>query len=133
MSELETAAFHDRRSAERRLRRIHSLKSVLKSREASSDAEIRLSLRKERGRRLRAQAQGKELKLAQAQGNLISISDWQHALNGKILTVRQNLLNLPRRIARELEYEDCQAVAARLRRELKRAASLLGRRMGQVE
>ena len=71
------------------LHRIRHLKNTLKSREATADSEVWLSLRQQRGRRLRAQAQLKELQLATARGQLISFSQWQHDLCATLLIVNR--------------------------------------------
>lgn len=112
-------------SADRMLQRIRHLKSTLKSRETTTDPEVWLSLRQQRGRRLRAQAQVKELQLATARGQLISLSQWQHELCAKVLIVRQNLMSISRRIAAELEDEPPHMVEARLRQSLKQVVSSL--------
>jgi phage terminase Nu1 subunit (DNA packaging protein) len=82
--------------------------------EKSKQAE-ELSLDKEQTRKCKAEADLKEMDLRERKGELIPIAVYRELMASKITTARQNLLNLPARIAHELVGLELPVLKAKLR------------------
>jgi hypothetical protein len=101
--------------AVRLVHRIRTLKLALKRRDVSGNRELQRQFREQQSRRLRAQVQLGQAKIAIARRELIQIEMWEHAITDRVLMVRGNLLRLPRRVAIEIEGVEREAMAQTLK------------------
>ena len=111
--------------AVRLVHRIRTLKLALKRRDVSRNRELQIQFREQQTRRLRAQVQLGQAKIAIARRELKAIEMWEHAITDRVLMVRGNLLRLPRRVAIEIEGVEREAMAQTLKLALAEALSPL--------
>jgi len=90
-----------------------------------SQAAAELTLEREQTRRTKAEADLKELDLKERKGELIPIFAYRDLMASKIATARQQLLNLPSRIAHMLAHLDTPALKAKLRDGIHEALTAL--------
>jgi phage terminase Nu1 subunit (DNA packaging protein) len=103
---------------------VRYLQKALERREIPQDA-IGASLRQERQRLIKAQADREELELSARRGELIPVDVYEKEL-GEIFTVlRQRLLTLPARLAPHLEGENRIVVKTRLDNAIREALNAL--------
>jgi hypothetical protein len=111
--------------AVRLVQRIRTLKLALKRRDVSRNRELQMQFREQQSRRLRAQVQLGQAKNAIARRELKAIETWEHAITDRVVTVRGNLLRLPRRVAIEIEGVEREVMAQTLKLALAEALSSL--------
>ncbi len=114
-------------TAAQALKRINRLKDNLKCRENTRSQGTIATLRAERSRLFRERAELRELTLAQARGALQTVDEFEHRMSSRILDTRHNLLNLPRRIAHQIEGRDASAVEIILGDALRTALAALSK------
>ena len=71
-------------------------------------------VRQQRARLLEARSEGAEIDLAERRGELIPLELFRSTMSGMILTARQQLLQLPARIAPSLEGENRNNIKLKL-------------------
>jgi phage terminase Nu1 subunit (DNA packaging protein) len=93
---------------------IRYLQKALERREVPTDDGVGASLRVERQRLIRTQADHAELDLAVARAELVPIATYEQNVSRQIMAARQHFLTLPARIAPQLEGENRNIIRTRL-------------------
>lgn len=105
---------------------IRYLQRALERREGSPEDTVGATIRSERGRLLKAQADREELELSRERNELISIDQYERLVSAQILTARQLLLTLPGSVAPELEGEPAKKIRVILEKAMRRALQEVG-------
>jgi phage terminase Nu1 subunit (DNA packaging protein) len=94
---------------------IRYLQDALSAKEGGTGADtITATLRAERRRLLKAQADSAELDLSQKRGQLVPVDKFYSSMSSVIIAARQQLLAMPANIAAHLEGEDRTVIQRRL-------------------
>jgi phage terminase Nu1 subunit (DNA packaging protein) len=105
---------------------IRYLQKALERRDGSGD-QAGASLRIERQRLVKAQADREELELARARGELIPVEMYQERMAGHIVAAKQRILALPSRISHQLEGENRNVIKQKLDTALRGALTALAK------
>jgi phage terminase Nu1 subunit (DNA packaging protein) len=103
---------------------VRYLQKALERREIPQDA-IGASLRQERQRLVKAQADREELELGARRGELVPATVYEQEVGVIFTVLRQRLLTLPARLAPHLEGENRTVVKARLDKAIREALTAL--------
>ncbi len=93
--------------------------------EGDTPDSLAKSLRSQRERLIRAQADREELELARARASLVPVEAVREFITQHNRTVRQRILTLPSRIAHQLEGESRDVIEAKLDQALRGALAAL--------
>ncbi len=111
---------------------IRYLQRALERRELPTEDGASGDIRRQRARLLRANADSAEMELAQKRGELIPIEVFRVEMGSMITTLRANLLNLPGRVAPQLEGENRAVIKHKLRNEVFQEHERLGTSTGDI-
>lgn len=93
---------------------VRYLQSELERRGGGLNGSDESNLRGVRTRLLQAQAEREELELARARGELVTVESFYRQLSDAFMTVRERLLNLPSKVAPDLEGESRRMIQHKL-------------------
>lgn len=93
---------------------IRYLQKIVESRGLSTEDAVGASLRQERQRLIKAQADREELELSARRAELMPVALYGERIAAFTMTVRQRLLMLPARVAPQLEGENRVVIKAKL-------------------